>query len=319
MFSAVGLASLLYLISQSLLSTLARRRELALMNAVGWRYREISLLVLGEASVLGLLSGLCSVALAVSISISYGLSVSVAQIVALGFLLGPALWIARQPIADPLQRGEIAGSSIGTMAGSHKARARRHRAGEHARLFGTGLSGIVWFAWHNLLRRRLRAFLAAGSIAVAATLLMALLAALLALGGTLRITLLGQFVGLQVQFYHFIMVASALAASVLAVVDHIAMGVLERRHELALLHALGWRIRDVQLSILLEGALLALAGGLTGSVVSMMVAIASRNDSILVAWWTVPFALLMVLTLCSLGAIYAASLAPTHGATRVLQ
>lgn len=331
MLAAVGIAGLLYLMGQSLLSTLALRRELALLGAVGWRRRHISLLVLGEAAVLGLLGGLCATVLAVLIAAGLGLAAPISQALLVGLAvlllyvlasIGPSLWIVRQPVAELLQRGEVAlpvrgPRSFSTVLSGLRFTRQKEKAGSIP-FGGAGLRSLTLFAWRNLLRRRVRTLLAVGSIAIASTLLMLLFAALLALGGTLQVTLLGQFMNLQVQPYHLIMVGSALSVGVLAVADHLAMGVLERRHELALLQAIGWRKAAVQWSILLEGLLIGLIGGLVGLVVTVVAAVFSRSELILQAWWILPLSLLAVLLLCSLSAIYAMLLTPRRAPMRVL-
>ncbi len=320
MLAGTGIAGLLYLISQSLLSTLSRRRELALLQAVGWRRRDIGGLVVGEAAILGLLGGLAAVALAILIAQGLGLVAPPEQAAGVGVVVfglyvaasvGPALWVVRQPIAELLQRGEVA-VPVGSSG-----------KGGRERLFGGGGSvgwrGLAGFAWRNLSRRRLRAILAGSGVAIATTLLMLLSASLVALSGTLRVTLLGQFVGLEVQPYHYIMVGSALIISILAVADHLAVGVLERRHELALLQAVGWRAGAVRLSLLLEGIWLGLIGGLVGAGLAVGVALASRSEMILSAWWVIPVGMVVMLGLCSLSALYAILLTPRQQLISVMQ
>lgn len=330
MLGAVGIAGLLYLISQSLLSTLAQRRELALLAAVGWRRRHIAFVILGEAGILGLLGGLCATALAVLVAGSLGLMAQPVQAAAVGVSvlllyilasIGPALWIVRQPVADLLQRGEVASplTSGRLFARSGKGATKAIRTPNGVSfLKGAGLQGLIYLAWRNLMRRRARTFLAIAGIAIATILLIVLSTALLALGGTLQVTLLGQFMNLQVQPYHFIMVGSALAVGVLTVADHLAMGVLERRHELALLQAIGWRRRTVQTSILVEGAMLGLLGGLAAAIITFAGSIALSSEYILAAWWVVPAGVLLVLALCLCSALYAVRLAPKYGLVRVL-
>ncbi len=317
MLVVTGLAGLLYLLSQSLLSTLSRRRELALLQAIGWRRRHISGLVIGEAAVLGLLGGVTAIILALLIARLLNLAAPPEQAVAVGAVvfslyllasIGPAWWVVRQPVAELLQRGEVvAPVGSGRVLGGGRL------------LGGVGWPGLAAFAWRNLSRRRLRSILAAGGIAIATTLLMLISASLVALSGTLRVTLLGQFVGLQVQPYHYIMVGSALVVSVLTVADHLAVGVLERRHELALLQAMGWRAGAVRFSLLLEGVWLGLFGGLVGAVAAVGVGLATKSQLILAAWWVVPASLLVIILLCSLSALYAISLTPRQQLVSVMQ
>lgn len=334
MLGAVGVAGLLYLMSQSLLSTLSRRRELALLQAVGWRRRHISGLVMGEAGILGVLGGLCAVVLALVIAGALGLVAPIEQALGVGvavFLLyvlasvGPAIWVTRQPVAELLQRGEIAVPISGPSREQDKerdtAKALRRKAGLVRMLVmgNGGIMAVAGFAWRNVTRRRLRALLAAGAVAIATSLLLVLVGVLAALGGTLRVTLLGGYMGLVVQPYHYIMVGSALIVSILTVADHLAMGVLERRHELALLQAVGWRAGAVRLSILFEGLWLGLVGGAIGTLVAVGIAVASKSEAILSAWWVVPIGLVAVMLLCALSALYAIMLTPRQTLVRAIQ
>jgi hypothetical protein len=332
MLGATGLAGLLYLISQSLLSTLAQRRELALLQAVGWRKRQVGSLVIGEAGIVGLVGGVCAVILAIVIAQALGLAAPPEQALGVGavvFLLyllaaiGPAVWVVNQPIAELLQRGEVALPT----GGAHTAHAGRGQTATEEKVHvkgegifsGAGWRGLAQFAWRNLSRRRLRAMLAAGGVAIATALLMLMSASLVALSGTLRVTLLGQFVGLEVQPYHYIMVGSAIVISILTVADHLAVGVLERRHVLALLQAVGWRAGAVRGSLLMEGLWRGLAGGLVGTVVAVGVGLATRSELILSAWWVVPVCFGVMLALCSLSALYAITLTPRRTLVRAMQ
>jgi len=59
--------------------------------------------------------------------------------------------------------------------------------------------------------------------------------------------------------------AVALASAILVIFNTMTMAVNERRGELAIMSAVGWSRRQTILSILIEGALLALCAGLLGS------------------------------------------------------
>jgi putative ABC transport system permease protein len=324
MLAATGMTGLLYLISQSLLSTLSRRKELALLQAVGWRRRHVAGLVLGEAAILGLLGGLCAVALAMLIAWGLGLlapleqSLAAGAVVLLLYLLastGPAWWIVRQPVAELLQRGEVAlpAGRIPRERGEGKSRTRFFSG------MGGGLWGLALFAWRNLARRRVRTILAAGGVAIATALLTVLVTTLTALSGVLRVTLLGQFVGLQVETYHYVMVGSAIVVSILAVADHLAMGVLERRPEIALLQSVGWRAGAVRLSLLFEGVWLGLIGGGAGTLITILFGLTSPGQGLWQAWWVAPAALMIMLGLCGICALYAIMLIPRHALVKVLQ
>lgn len=331
MLGATGFAGLLYLVSQSLLGTLARRRELALVQALGWRRRHIGALIVGESAILGLFAGLCAVVLSILFAKGLGLVAPPEQAAVIGLVtmmlyivagIGPALWVVRQPVAELLQRGEVALPSVRVGKKRAQAEVAAQATSGTMSLKGkswSGVWGLSLFAWRTLYSRRARSLLAAGSLAVATLLLMLIMVALASLGGTLRVTLLGQFVGLQVQSYHLIMVASAVIMSVLAVADHLAMGVLERRHELALLQAIGWRRGAVRLSILFEGIWLGLAGGVAGGIVATAILLASNASLLVNGWWVLLACMAAMLVLCGLSALYAISLTARQPLVRAMQ
>lgn len=332
MLGGTGVAGLLYLVSQSLLSTLARRRELALLGAVGWRRGHISSLVVGEAAVVGLLGGLCATVLAMLLAAGLGLAAPVEQAAGIGLAVlllyvfasvGPAVWVVRQPVAALLQRGEVALPAVGTTrvrAGAQPKEEPPSDAVTRAAGKGwTGVRGVAVFAWRTLYSRRARSLLAGGSLAVATLLLTLISVSLASLGGTLRVTLLGQYVGLQVQPYHLVMVGSAVIMSVLAVGDHLAMGVLERKQELALLQAVGWRSGSVRVSILIEGLWLGLIGGAAGGLTATAILLVSNASLLLSGWWVVPLSVATMLGLCGLSALYAISLTARQSLVRAMQ
>src|SRR5690606_6437047 len=64
--------------------------------------------------------------------------------------------------------------------------------------------------------------------------------------------------------YHLLMGGVALLAAALGVGEVMLMNVVERRKEIGLLVALGWRRKDLLRLFLLEGTMIGLAGSLLG-------------------------------------------------------
>jgi ABC-type antimicrobial peptide transport system permease subunit len=67
------------------------------------------------------------------------------------------------------------------------------------------------------------------------------------------------------------MVGVMMAVGALATADVLLAGVLERRREIGVLKALGWRTGAVARLFLLEGAVLGLLGGLAGTALGLAV------------------------------------------------
>jgi ABC-type antimicrobial peptide transport system permease subunit len=107
--------------------------------------------------------------------------------------------------------------------------------------------------------------------------------------------------------------------SILAVADHLAMGVLERWPEIALLQSVGWRAGAVRLSLLFEGVWLGLIGGGAGTLITILFGLTSPGQGLWQAWWVAPAALMIMLGLCGICALYAIMLIPRHALVKVLQ
>lgn len=78
-------------------------------------------------------------------------------------------------------------------------------------------------------------------------------------------TLLGQYLALQLEGYHYLLNALAFAIAGLAVADTLMVNLRERQNEFGLLKALGWRSQAVANLLFAEGICLGLAGGVLGT------------------------------------------------------
>jgi ABC-type antimicrobial peptide transport system permease subunit len=117
----------------------------------------------------------------------------------------------------------------------------------------------------------MRSLLVAGVIAAGAGMLALLVSLLVGMRGYLALTLLGRYILVRVSGYHWGMVGVMMAVGALATADVLLAGVLERRREIGVLKALGWRTGAVARLFLLEGAMLGLLGGLAGTALGLLV------------------------------------------------
>ena len=112
----------------------------------------------------------------------------------------------------------------------------------------------------------------AGLAAVlSAFLLVMLLAVLSDQQGMLSGTLLGEFILVHVEGYHYAILVIGFGLAALSTTNGLLASVIERRREIAVLKALGWRTRAVAWLFLLEGTLLGLSGGVLGSLLAGLV------------------------------------------------
>lgn len=125
--------------------------------------------------------------------------------------------------------------------------------------------GMWGYAWNGLLRRAGRTLLAGLTAVLSAGLLVLLVAVLLEQRGMLGGTLLGEFILVRVQGFHYAIVGIGFGLAAFSTANSLLAGVLERRREIGALKAMGWRTRAVMGLFVLEGALLGLGGGTMGA------------------------------------------------------
>ncbi len=238
---------------------LARQRVLALQKALGWRSASLTGQVLRRAFLVGLGAGLGGTALAAgalalarqplpSIPWLVGIPLLVTGLSLLGSLY-PALQAARVPPIPLLQ-----------MAGL------RHRAeGGRGRDRSGGLLLPVRYALRGVVRRWSRSLLAGLTAALSAGLLVLLVGVVADRAGYLSGTLLGEYLLMQVEGYHWGLVGVGLALAAAGMGNSLLAGVVERRREIGVLKAVGWRTGAVAGLFLLEGAVLGLLGGAVGT------------------------------------------------------
>ncbi len=159
----------------------------------------------------------------------------------LGGLL-PAIKISAVPPAIVLRQGEV-----------DAVRARYW-----------SLPGLVGLAWHGMMRRRTRTMVVILSMALATGLFTVFLSATLGLRGYLEGTLLGEYLILRVESHHYVMAAVSLVVAGIAIAEVLLVSAIERRREIGILKALGWRSREVLRLFILEGVTFGLVGGVVG-------------------------------------------------------
>jgi cell division protein FtsX len=271
LFGVMLVACSLYILNTALMSVLGRRREVALQKALGWRSSTIFRLLLAEAALVGLVAGVLGLLLAVGVAALLGLRLPLVNVVlilpvGLGLcLLGtviPALLAARTPPAALLQRGEVTGGAL-----------------------PPGRPGLGTYVLRGLWRRRARLGLALAAVAVAAGLVTLFGVATLGTRGYLSGTLLGEYLLLHIEGYHYGMAAVVLGVAALAVADALIDEVLARRREIGVLKAVGWRDRQVAGLFVREGLLLGLAGGVLGWLVGLAAYGLLYRGLPAQAWW----------------------------------
>ena len=119
-------------------------------------------------------------------------------------------------------------------------------------------------AFGHFLAKLPRNLLSIVSIAVPTALVVFFLFVTLRLQGILYMSWLGQYIALQVGETHVIAMGLAVLIAVLTTEEVISRNVFERKPEIALLTAVGWRKRSIRLLVLYEGFFIGLAAAVLG-------------------------------------------------------
>ncbi len=251
LFSVVLVVTTLYILNTTLMSMLARARSIALQKALGWPDGAVFTLVLSENVLAGAIAGTLGLSLGWLLVAALGLSLPWQRIVAilplslalstLGSLL-PAALAARLSPAAMFAREDL-------------AVALEWRAGRLS---------VAGYAWRQMLQRPARLLLALATIATAVALGLVFVGAALHTKGYLAGTVLGELILVHISPLHYLLLGVSLLVAALATTDVLLMGVLERRREMGLLKAVGWKNRSVFALILWEATGLGLLGGLVG-------------------------------------------------------
>jgi len=244
---------------------LARQPVLALQKALGWRSATLMGHVLRRALLLGAGAGLSGTALAAG-----ALALARQPLPSLPWLAGVPLLVTALSLLGSLypalQAAQVPPIPLLQMAGL------RHRPGqERVRGRSGGILLSARYALRGVVRRWSRSLLAGMTAALSAGLLMLLVGVVVDRAGYLSGTLLGEYILVQVEGYHWWLVGVGMALAAGGIGNSLLAGVLERRREIGVLKALGWRTGAVARLFLLEGAVLGLLGGLAGTTLGLAV------------------------------------------------
>ncbi|WP_217589681.1 ABC transporter permease [Lentibacillus saliphilus] len=243
--------AIIYVWATSLVSLLARRKEFAVLLAVGWRPSRLSRLLFLESAMLGVCVAALSWGILAFLHMSGQTTVDLMRFLLTGslgfviYLLGaiiPAIIAQRISPYETMQTGEIAKSS--------------------ARLIRT--KGLMSMAFNHFIGKWKRSVLSIVAIAFPSSLLAVFLLITFHLRGIMYTTLLGQYVALEVESIHYAAIGAALLLAILTTVEIMWQNIAERQEEIALLKAVGWKNNSVRFLIWLEGLLVGVCAAILG-------------------------------------------------------
>ncbi|MEB2334656.1 MAG: FtsX-like permease family protein [Anaerolineaceae bacterium] len=247
------LAGGLFTLDLTWAEVLSRRRVVALQKALGWRSRSVFAQVVGQVMMIGAIATAAGTFIALMVirwlgweaipsNLLIGLPLLVMGLCGIGSLL-PAWSASRVPPIVELQRGGV----------------RYHRKRTNPVL------GLWMFAWSEIKRRTVRSLLTGLGSALSAGLLTLLLGVTLQQRGMLNGTLLGEFILVNVEGYHYAIVGIGLGLAFLSTFNGLLGSILERRREIGVLKAIGWRTSSVARLFIAQGIILGIVGGSVGA------------------------------------------------------
>ncbi|WP_426353490.1 ABC transporter permease [Exiguobacterium sp. R-39] len=247
--------AIVYVLATSYVSMLARRKEFAVLLALGWRTKDLYRIVLIEAALLAAFVSV--VALIVESIFSYvrnetmnGWSLLWITLFSLLIYFAGAAWsaftIRKISPYEAIKTGEYASSS-------------------NVKL---GLRSTWTLALKEIFGKWKRNALSILSIALPTALLTFFLFVTFHLQGVLYTSWLGQFVALQVGPMHYVTMGVAITIAILTTGEIMWQNVTDRRASLAILKAVGWTNRSVRQLIVLEGVLIGFVAGIVGLSIS---------------------------------------------------
>jgi ABC-type antimicrobial peptide transport system permease subunit len=254
LFCLILLSAGLTIAIAAIASVRVRRQELAILSCVGWRASRLRNLLLTEALILGLVSGVLGVVAAYFGGQALQIPVS-AQKLLLAVPISCALsLVSTWAAALDAGRAAPAASLRDTSALSRRLRMRARSA------VGVGTSMLV--------QRGRRLALGTAAVALGTAALALVLGVNWVFRGVAVGSVLGDAVAVQVQGSD---VAAAVLLGVLALICVAVVlftGTTEDARALAALRAIGWRDRAITASLVYQGAVIGFAGALVGGLIA---------------------------------------------------
>jgi hypothetical protein len=249
--ASVIAVAIVYVFSSTLIMMYARKKEFAVLLAVGWRPKQLTRLLFMESALIGLFVSLMSWLILGIMYMIHDVPTSAWRMLLIG-VFGISIYLLGSLIPGLLVR-KI--SPYETMKAGEVARPKRY-------YFPT--RSIFSMSFKSFVARWRRGILSILSIALPTGLLIFFLHVTFQLRGTMYTTWLGEYIALEVSAMHYIAMGVALAIAILTTAEIIWQNVAERQPEIAVLKAVGWQNRTIRKMVLMEGAFNGLLAGLLG-------------------------------------------------------
>jgi hypothetical protein len=256
--ASVILVAIVYVFASNIIMLFARKKEFAVLLALGWRPSQLSKLLFLESTILGILVALISWLILGTFLVLGSIDTTLLRVFLIGvsglaiYWLGsliPIWLIKRIKPYESMRSGEVS-----------KRTNRIVRA-----------ESVLGMSMNNLFTQWQRSLLSIIAIAVPTSLFIFFLFVTFRLKGVLYATWLGEFVALEVGMMHYVAMGVALLIAVLTTTEIIWQNVAERQPQIAVLKATGWQNTGIRLLVLLEGIMSGLLAGILGLGIALII------------------------------------------------
>lgn len=253
--ASVIAVAIVYVWASGIVNLLSRRKEFAVLLSIGWRPGQLNRLLFLESSIIGFFVAFISWIMLGFVYISSDAMLSYDRFLWTGlfgfivYLFGsiiPMIMARNISPYEAMRSGEISGSS--------------------KRIFQA--KGINRMAFNHFIGKWKRSFLSVISIALPTALLAVFLYITLRLRGIMYTSLLGEYVALEIGPAHYAAIIVSLIIAILTTAEIMWQNVSERKEEISLLQAIGWKKWQIRRLILAEG----IFSGIFAALISLTVA-----------------------------------------------
>lgn len=232
--------AIIYVFASTFVSVLSRRKEFAVLLAIGWRPNQLSKFIVLESLILGMFVAIISWITLGLVYINGNMDVSISRFLATGligiliYVLGavlPAILVRKISPNEAIKTGEISIAS--------------------KRILKT--KGILSMSFNHFAGKWKRSLLSIVAIAMPTSLLTVFIYITFRLQGVMYTNWLGQYIALEVGPVHYIALLIALIIAVLTTAEITWQNISERSEEIVLLKAVGWRNNAIRMLVWSEG------------------------------------------------------------------
>ncbi|SDX80226.1 FtsX-like permease family protein [Paenibacillus sp. CF384] len=276
--------SMIYVAATNMVSFLVRKKQFAIMLSIGWRKSNLRRLLLMESMLIGVFVALVTWTMESYFILARGSELSLSRFLFIGgcgfviYMLGviaPILQVGRIKPMEALRTGEY-------MASTRRMMPVRH------------LVQLAAAHFHGKMKRNWLSVLA---MAVPTMLLMFFVFVTIRLKGVFYTSWLGQYAAAEIGSMHYIAIGICLLIAALTTAEIVWQNVSERKPEIALLKALGWRNRSIRQLIWYEGMITGIVAGLLAFVLGVMfIALLYRKVPVDELWYLLMVGVVPVLT-----------------------